>query len=135
MYPTIPMSIRNVMNSCVVEGYELPVGSRIHIAQTATHYMEEVFPDPFSFDIDRYLPSRNEHLGVGYAPFGLGTHFCLGFRWVELQLAVNLLMIAHYFALDLPRSCKEVRIAPFPSMSPSRKLKVRVAAQRRELPA
>ena len=54
MYPIVPMSIRNVMNSCVVEDFELPVGSLIFIAQTASHYMEDVFPDPFKFDIDRY---------------------------------------------------------------------------------
>ena len=35
MYPVVPMSIRHVMNSCVVEGYELPVGSKVVIAQTA----------------------------------------------------------------------------------------------------
>ena len=38
------------MNACVVEGYALPVGSRIYIAQTAPHYMENVSPDPFSFE-------------------------------------------------------------------------------------
>ena len=54
MYPIVPMSIRNVMNTCVVKDYELPIGSRIYIAQTAAHYMSDVFPDPFSFDIDRY---------------------------------------------------------------------------------
>ena len=57
MYPIVPMSIRNVMNSCMVEGYELPVGTRLYIAQTAGHYMPDIFPDPFTFDIDRYLPS------------------------------------------------------------------------------
>ena len=101
LYPIVPMSIRNVMNSCVVEGYELPVGSRIYIAQTAAHYMNEVFPDPFTFDIDRYLPPRNEHHSPGYAPYGLGTHTCLGFRWMELQLAVNVLMVAHYFRIEV----------------------------------
>ena len=39
LYPIVPMSMRNVMNTCVVEDYELPVGSRIVIAQTASHYM------------------------------------------------------------------------------------------------
>ena len=29
MYPIVPMSIRNVMNTCVVEDYELPVGTQI----------------------------------------------------------------------------------------------------------
>ena len=45
LYPLVPMSVRNVMNSCQVEGFELPVGTRVHIAQTATHYMDDVFPD------------------------------------------------------------------------------------------
>ena len=71
MYPVVPMSMRNVMNTCVVEDHELPVGSRLFIATTATHYMADVFPDPFTFDIDRYQPPRNEHRSQGYAPFGL----------------------------------------------------------------
>ena len=78
MYLIVPMSMRHVMNSCVVEDYELPVRSKVVIAQTASHYMSGVFPDPFKFDIDRYLPPRNEHRGPGYAPYGLGTHTCLG---------------------------------------------------------
>ena len=53
MYPIVPMSLRNVMNVCIVEDYELPVGSRNMIAQTAAHYMDDVFPEPHSFDIDR----------------------------------------------------------------------------------
>ena len=53
LYPIVPMSLRNVMNVCIVEDYELPVGSRNMIAQTAAHYMDDVFPEPHSFDIDR----------------------------------------------------------------------------------
>ena len=134
MYPIVPMSMRDVMNSCVVEGYELPVGSRIYIAQTAPHYMDDVFPDPFSFDIDRHLPSRNEQRSPGYAPYGLGTHRCLGSRWMDLQLAVNVLMIAHYFTLEVSPANYTLRFDPLPSMKPSKKLKFRIAEQRRELP-
>ena len=57
MYPIVPMSMRDVVNTFTVEGYEIPRGSRINIAQTAPHYMEDLFPDPFSFDIDRYPPA------------------------------------------------------------------------------
>ncbi len=134
MYPIVPMSIRTVMNACVVEDYELPVGTNIYIAQTATHYMKDVFPDPFTFDIDRYLPPRNEHLKPGYAPFGLGTHTCLGSRWLELQLAVNVLMVAHYFTIEVAPENYKLRFDPLPSMKPSKKLKFRIAERRRELP-
>ena len=134
MYPIVPMSMRNVMNACVVEDYGLPVGTRVAIAQTAPHYMDDVFPEPFSFDIDRYLPPRNEHRSSGYAPYGLGTHTCLGSRWMELQLAVNVLMIAHYFTLEVSPANYKLRFSPLPSMKPSKKLKFRIAEQKRELP-
>ncbi len=135
MYPILPLQIRTVMNGCVVEGHELETGTRIYIMHTAAHYMKDVFPDPFSFDIDRYLPPREEQRGFGYAPFGLGTHLCLGHRWVELQMAVNLLMIAHYFTLDLKSKRYKLRINPFPTMAPSRKLKFVVSEQRHQLDA
>ena len=133
MYPIVPMSIRNVMNTCVVEGYELPLGERIHIAMTAAHYMSDVFPDPNTFDIDRYLPPRHEHRSPGYAPYGLGTHMCLGTRWMELQLAVNLLLLTHYFKIEMSPANYKLRFNPFPSLKPSKKLKFRITEQRREL--
>ena len=133
MYPIVPMSIRNVMNTCVFEGYELPLGERIHIAPTAAHYMSDVFPDPYTFDIDRYLPSRQEQRSPGYAPYGLGTHMCLGTRWMELQLAVNLLMLAHYFKIEISPANYKLRFSPFPSLKPSKKLKFVISEQRREL--
>ena len=133
MYPIVPMSVRHVMNACVVEDYVLPVGSKIIVAQTSSHFMSDVFPDPFKFDIDRYLPPRNEHLSPGYAPYGLGTHTCLGSRWMELQLAVNVLMVAHYFTLKVSPSNFKLRFNPLPSMKPSKKLKFLIAGQRRDL--
>ncbi len=134
MYPIVPISMRTVMNSCVVEGYELPVGETILIAQTASHYMDDVFADPFTFDVDRYMAPRHEHRGPGYAPYGLGTHRCLGFRWMELQLAANVLMVARYFTVEVAPANFRFRFNPFPSMKPSKKLKFRIAEQVRELP-
>ena len=134
LYPIVPLSMRNVMNACEVEGYELPEGVRVFIATTATHYMDSIFPDPFKFDIDRYVAPRREHRGTGYAPYGLGTHTCLGARVTELYLATNLLMMAHYFTLEIAPNDYKLKISPFPSMSPSKKLKFVVAEKRRELP-
>ena len=133
MSPIVAMSLRTVMNTCVVEGYELPVGSQLLIAQTAVHYSEEAFPDPWTFDIDRYAPPRNEHLGTGYAPYGLGTHSCLGSRWADLHMVINLLMLTHHFKIELARPYKRLPMDPLPSQSPSNKLKFRLAEQRHEI--
>ena len=132
--PNVNLAMRNVMNSCMVEGYELPLRASVIIAQTAPHYMEEVFPDPFTFDIDRYLPPRNEHLGPGYAPFGLGTHRCLGTRWTEMQVALNVLLLAHYFTIDLSSPGEGLRTSPLPTQSLSKKVKFVIKEKRHEIP-
>ncbi len=133
MSPIVPMSMRTVMNTCVVEGYELPVGTQLVIAQTAAHYLDEVFPDPWTFDIDRYAPPRNEHRSRGYAPFGLGTHSCLGRRWAHMHMVINLLMLTHHFKIELARPFKRLPMDPLPSQSPSNKIKFRLAELRHEL--
>ena len=135
MSPIVAMSMRTVMNTCVVEGYELPAGGRLLIAQTAPHYLEEAFPDPQTFDIDRYAPPRNERVGAGYALYGLGTHSCLGLRWAQPHLVINLLMLTHSFKIELARPYKRLPMDPLPSQSPSNKLKFKLVEQRHELDA
>ncbi len=133
MYPIIPAALRDVMNPCAVEGFDLPVNSRIVVLQSAAHYMEDAFPDPFTFDIDRHLPPRNEYLGRGFAPYGLGTHRCLANRWMELQLVANLLLVARHFRLEIRPEKYKPKSNPFPSMKPSKKLKFLVTEQIRDL--
>ena len=128
LYPVIPWQLRTVMNECVVRGYAIPTKTMALICQTAPHYAEDLYPDPLKFDIDRYLPDRAEHLQPGaYAPYGLGTHMCLGHRWVELQMAVNVLLIAHHLQLEVVPDNYKMGINPFPTLAPNRRLKFRVA--------
>ena len=128
MYPVIPWQLRTVMNECVVNGFQIPPKTHLLVCQTATHYDEKHFKDPLKFDIDRYLPERAEHTAPGaYAPYGLGTHTCLGNRWVELQMAVNVLLIAYHLKLEVTPENYRMRMNPFPTSSPDKRLKFRVA--------
>lgn len=128
VHPVIPWQLRMVMNECIVNGYQIPVKTMLLICQTAPHYSKELFKDPLEFDIDRYLPERSEHTTPGaYAPYGLGTHMCLGSRWVELQMAVNVLLIAYHLKLEVAPADYKLGINPFPTSAPNKKLKFRVA--------
>ena len=128
LYPVIPWQLRTVMNPCFVNGFEIPSGTRLLVCQTAVHYSERLFKDVLKFDIDRYLPGREEHMAPGaYAPYGLGTHTCLGHRWVELQMVVNLLLIAYHVKLEMLPVNYKLGINPFPTLAPNKKLKFRVA--------
>ena len=135
LYPIICIHLRDVANSCVVENYSLPLRERLYIVQTGAHYMSDCFADPYKFDIDRYLPPRNEHQGSGYAPNGLDTHSCAGWAWMHLQLTVTMLVIAHHFEFaPLPDDYK-LKINPFPALSVTKKLRLRIASQLHEIPA
>ena len=131
LYPVIPVQLRMVMNDCVVAGFHIPARTMLLICPTASHYDGELHPDPLKFDIDRYLPDRAEHLTPGaYAPYGLGTHSCLGSRWADLQLAVNLLLIAFHLKLEIVPANYKLKIDPIPKAAPDKKLKFRVAQVR-----
>lgn len=131
LYPVIPWQLRTAMNACVVEGFEIPAKTMLLVCQTASHYMGDLFEDPLKLDIDRDHPDRKEYLKPGaYAPYGLGTHACLGQRWVEMQMSVNLLMIAHRFSLELAPKDYQMRINPFPTCAPRKRMKFHVAEVR-----
>ena len=128
LYPTFPIQLRMVMNECVVNGFQVPARTILMICQGATHYDPDLFKDPQRIDIDRYLPDRAEHLKPGaYVRFGLGTHACLGRNWAELQMALNMLLIAYHVRLETVPADQEMKIKPYPTSSPSKKMKFRVA--------
>lgn len=70
-YPSVPIILRTSSNSFEAAGYRIPAGARVVCAAGLTHHLEEHFPEPAKFDIDRYLPERAEHRQAdAYAPFG-----------------------------------------------------------------
>ena len=56
---------------------------------------EEVFPDPFTFDIER---QANEHISFG----GGGAHFCLGANLAKLELEIIFTEIVRAHARPRP---------------------------------
>ena len=128
MYPVIPWQLRTVMNRCIIDEREIPSPTWVLCCHTATHYMGDLFEDPLKFDIDRYLPEHREHiLPSAYVPYGLGTHICLGHNWVNLQMVVNILFIAHHVKLEVLPTDYTLGINPFPTAAPNKKMKFRIA--------
>ena len=128
LHPVIPWQLRTVMNQCIINGFEIPPQTWTLICQTVSHYTDTAFKDPLKFDIDRYLPEREEHLAPGRLRALRPRHPHLpGRRWVELQMTVNLLLIAYHLQLEILPANYRLGINPFPTSAPNSKLKFRVA--------
>ncbi|MDE2913089.1 MAG: cytochrome P450 [Paracoccaceae bacterium] len=105
LYPVAPAALRQAVNTFEFAGYTVPAGTHAIVATTVPHHCPEHYPDPERFDIDRYTPERAEHRKPGvYAPFGMGTHRCLGDRFAEALMVLTLATILHrvHVVMDPP---------------------------------
>jgi cytochrome P450 len=130
-YPIAPAVQRTVVKPFEFAGYRVDAGQRIFIGTTVAHFIPELHPDPYRFDIDRYLPPRNEHRVPGaFAPFSLGAHTCLGAGLAETQIMLTLATLLHFgrFEIDPPDYKLKVRASPTPA--PDNRFKLRLVEKR-----
>ncbi|MGB4862297.1 MAG: cytochrome P450, partial [Tepidiformaceae bacterium] len=71
---------RTVTQDVEVGGKQMKAGDRVIMWYLSVNRDEDVFTDPYRFDIER---SPNEHLA-----FGIGEHFCLGAGFARKELKV-----------------------------------------------
>jgi cytochrome P450 len=71
---------RTASSDAVVHGQKIRAGESVCLFYPSANRDEEVFDEPFKFDIGR---NPNPHLA-----FGIGEHFCLGSNLARLELAV-----------------------------------------------
>ena len=63
-----------------VRGVTIPSGSQVLMSYVSANRDEEVFDQPFRFDVTR---ESNQHIA-----FGFGPHLCLGAQLARLELRV-----------------------------------------------
>jgi cholest-4-en-3-one 26-monooxygenase len=76
---------RTAINDVVIGGVPIPAGERVGLYYASANYDEDVFTDPFRFDITR---DPNPHQAFG----GHGAHYCIGANLARLE--VNLIFDA-----------------------------------------
>ncbi len=130
LYPIAGALTRTAAQDFEFAGYFIPEGTSVIIATTVPHYLPEHFPDPQTFDLTRYLPPRSEHRQVGaFAPFGLGTHTCLGTGLAEALILFNLALLTHTADLSFSPKNYQLRIDPVPTPKPSKEFKLELQAR------
>ena len=125
LWPIAVAQMRTTNEDLEFEGYVIPANEKIFIGSSVPHFMEEFFPDPFEFQPERY--DRREHLKPGaYAPFGKGTHSCLGQSLAEVLMGMCIARLFHRLdlALESPDYVLKTKSAPTPGPAMSFKVKV-----------
>ncbi len=93
--------MRTATENYVLGGQEIKAGDWLMLCYFSGNRDEEIFPDPFSFRVDR---TPNKHLA-----FGFGGHMCLGQHLARLEMRV-------FFEELIPR-LRSLELAGKPSHS------------------
>ncbi|HEV3114763.1 MAG TPA: cytochrome P450 [Candidatus Binataceae bacterium] len=72
--------MRTATRDAEIRGRKVKAGDKVVIWNASVNRDEQVFADPFKFDVGRW---PNEHLAFGY-----GEHFCLGAQLARLELRI-----------------------------------------------
>jgi len=118
-YPIASAAHRTVTQPFEFAGYRVDAGQHILIGTTVAHFLPDLHPDPYRFDIDRYLPQRNEHRMPGaFAPFGLGTHTCLGAGLAETQIMLTVATLLHAGRFEVGPPDYQLKVRSIPTPAP-----------------
>ncbi|MGH8530845.1 MAG: cytochrome P450 [Nevskiales bacterium] len=131
LFPVAAAQIRIANKDFVFEGHKIREGEMLYMGTSVPHFMDEYYPDPEKFDIDRYEKSRAEHMKPGvYSPYGRGPHTCLGKSLAEVQMALSMARLFYKLDLELetPHYVLKTKTAPTPG--PAMDFKVRVKGYR-----
>ncbi|PXW35124.1 UNVERIFIED_CONTAM: sterol 14-demethylase [Williamsia faeni] len=99
LHPPLIVLMRVVQNDFVVEDFQLEPGQSIAVSPAISNRLPEDFPNPDSFDPDRYLEPRQEDLVNRWTwiPFGAGRHRCVGAQFAIMQLkAIFSVLLQNY---------------------------------------
>ncbi len=129
MYPPGWLLTRRSVAACSLGGYALPAKSDVLISPYLIHRHPAHWPDPETFDPDRFLPeisaARNRFV---YLPFGLGPRACIGEHFALIEMHAHAVFLARRFALTLVPG-QTVEVEPQVNLRTRQPLQMQVRAR------
>ena len=117
-YPPAWVGPRRTTRDVSLQGVPVPSEIGLHYSSWVTHHLPHLYPDPFRFDPDRFLPEREANLPRGaYVPFGEGSRICLGKRFGEYELRTLSAVLFTRFRFET-LSGQEPRVVTTPTLGP-----------------
>jgi cytochrome P450 len=125
LHNSVPIMVRRTTKDTEIGGYKVPACTVVTTIPSFSHYMEEYWTDPTTFDPDRFSPERAEHKrhSMAFMAFGGGAHTCIGmhFAIMSARLFLTQFLAKYKFepaegasermnAIPLPRPADGARI-------------------------
>ncbi|KAK3013124.1 hypothetical protein RJ639_008547 [Escallonia herrerae] len=105
LHPPVPLLVpRESMEKCVLNGYEIPKGTRVLINTYAIGRDPQSWENPLEYNPDRFMYKDIDFKGQDFRflPFGGGRRGCPGFSFALATVEIALARLLHHFEWRLP---------------------------------
>ncbi|XP_052791149.1 cytochrome P450 3A41-like [Mya arenaria] len=102
-YPPVPRLSRLAQEDLVYKDMVIPKGTSVVIPAWSVHHDPNHYPDPETFDPDRFAPEKKSSYpseGVTFLPWGLGPRHCIGMRLAQVEAKVALVHLLRNFRFE-----------------------------------
>ncbi|KAE9604296.1 putative premnaspirodiene oxygenase [Lupinus albus] len=104
LHPPAPIVPRESMEDIILEGYKIPVKTRVLVNAWAVGRNPESWEDPNTFKPERFLGSNIDYRGQDFKliPFGAGRRGCPGIKFATPVIELALAQLLYSFDWELP---------------------------------
>lgn len=93
---------RVALDDETIGGYSITAGTMIYVSLYATHRLPELWPEPDTFDPDRFGEERSAgRPRFAFIPFLAGHRNCIGGTMAMAEIKLAIALIAQRYVLDL----------------------------------
>ncbi|KAH8268597.1 hypothetical protein KR026_009904 [Drosophila bipectinata] len=113
-YPALP-----ILNRVCTQDYPVPdsklvirKGTPIVISLMGMQRDADNFPDPLSYQPERYLDGNQNYNRAAFLPFGDGPRVCIGARMGKLNVKLVLAKVLTHFNVEISPEKREIEFSP-----------------------
>jgi cytochrome P450 len=105
LYPPLSTLPKFSNQSFEYGGYQIPANAMVITYPIHTHYMDEYWDVPTSFDPERFSSERAEQKRHPYSwvPFSGGAHMCIGLHFADMQIKLVIAELLKRYTFEVPK--------------------------------
>jgi cytochrome P450 len=124
--PAVAVFMRQVLADMEIAGYTLPRNSLVQIFSYVCQRDPRWFPEPETFDPDRFLPERQQSLPpFAYFPFGGGPRVCIGNTFAMMEMTLVAATLLQYLKVEPAGGNEEAQPVALMSLRPKGEVRLR----------
>jgi cytochrome P450 len=112
-YSVVPTVVRVASQDVEIQGHVIPQGTSVMINIMAAHHNERYWPNPDTYDPDRFSKGEGSLQPYTFLPFVDGPRNCLGQFLSLLETKIVLSLLVHHYDFELVNREEAAQTHPY----------------------